>query len=133
VVAEIKRLQRLGRRVEWWWHVDETTLRQAYEDCAFTVFPSLVEGFGLPIIESLWHCRPCICGGNGALGEVARGGGCLIVDQRDPAALAGAIQSLLKDRDLCGKLCAEAALRTFRTWDDYIVWVADFTEMAVAA
>jgi len=51
------------------------------ENALFTVYPSLMEGFGIPILESLWHGKPCVCGGNGALGEVARGGGCLIVDQ----------------------------------------------------
>ena len=42
-------LQAAGGPVRWLRHVDDGTLRRAYEECAFTVFPSLVEGFGLPI------------------------------------------------------------------------------------
>ena len=79
-----------------------------------------MEGFGLPIAESLWHGKPCICGDNGALGEVARGGGCLIVDQTKPDALAGAMKTLLMDRQLYARLVEQARARRFRTWSDYI-------------
>lgn len=75
VETAVRALQNEGRPVRWLRHVDDDSLRAAYEECAFTVFPSLVEGFGLPILESLWHGRPCVCGGNGAIGEIARGGG----------------------------------------------------------
>jgi glycosyltransferase involved in cell wall biosynthesis len=101
-------------------HVNDETLLRAYGQCRFTVYPSLLEGFGLPIVESLLHGKPCICGGNGALGEVARGGGCLIVDQTDPAALANGIKTLLQDRQLYSRLCDEARARKFRTWSDYM-------------
>ena len=79
-----------------------------------------MEGFGLPIAESLWHGKPCVCGGNGALGEIARGGGCLIIDQTSPAAMAEAIKALLLDRQLYSRLCDEARTRKFRPWSDYI-------------
>jgi len=45
-------------------------LHQAYRECLFTVYLPH-GGFGLPISKS-WHGKPCVCGGNGALGEVAR-------------------------------------------------------------
>ena len=117
VLEVVERLRAAGRPVHWRRHVDDTTLRRAYDACAFTVFPSLVEGFGLPILESLWHGRPCVCGVNGALGEVSAGGGCLPVDQTDPAALAGAMETLLADQTLYRRLCAEAAAREFMTWE----------------
>jgi glycosyltransferase involved in cell wall biosynthesis len=79
-----------------------------------------MEGFGLPIAESLWHGKPCVCGGNGALGEVARGGGCLVVDQTSTDALAQAMTSLLLDQQLYVRLCSEARARKFRSWTDYI-------------
>ena len=79
-----------------------------------------MEGFGLPILESLWHGKPCICGSNGALGEVAAGGGCVLVDQQNEDSLGKAIAMLLKDKDQYERLCAEARARRFRTWNDYI-------------
>jgi glycosyltransferase involved in cell wall biosynthesis len=120
VIAEMRKLERRGRPVRWLRHVDDTTLLREYNDCRFTVYPSLMEGYGLPIVESLLHGKPCICGGNGALGEVARGGGCLIVDQTSAEALTSGIKQLLTDRQLYAQLCDEARARAFRSWTDYI-------------
>ena len=39
---------------------DRSRTRPTYERCAFTVFPSLYEGWGLPIGESLWMGKPCL-------------------------------------------------------------------------
>lgn len=120
VLKKIRELRARGRQLLWLKHVDDQTLHSLYRECAFTVYPSLMEGFGLPIAESLWHGKPCICGGNGALGEVARGGGCLIVDQTNADALAQGIESLLLDRQLYSRLSDEARARKFRSWSDYM-------------
>jgi glycosyltransferase involved in cell wall biosynthesis len=120
VLFKIRALRAKERAVVWLKHVDDQTLHALYRECAFTVYPSLMEGFGLPIAESLWHGKPCICGDDGALGEVARGGGCLIVDQTSPAALADGIKTLLSDRQLYARLSNEARAREFRSWSDYI-------------
>jgi glycosyltransferase involved in cell wall biosynthesis len=119
VTRQIRRLQKNGCPIEWLRHVPEETLHRAYRECRFTVYPSLAEGFGLPILESLWHGRPCVCGGNGALGEAALGGGCLIVDQTSFGAIAAGIEKLLSDRETYQRLCREARARTFRSWSDY--------------
>jgi glycosyltransferase involved in cell wall biosynthesis len=120
IVREIWKLRMRGRPLQWLRHVNEETLLRAYRECRFTVYPSLMEGFGLPITESLLHGKPCVCGGNGALGEVARGGGCLIVDQTKTDALADGIRKLLLDQQLYRRLVDEARNRRFRSWSDYI-------------
>jgi len=119
VVSRIDDLRAKGRPVEWHAHIDDAALQRAYAAASFTVFPSLREGFGLPILESLWHGRPCVCGTAGALGEVAEGGGCLAVDPADAASLAAGIARLLDDPALHAALFAEAQARTFRRWPDY--------------
>ncbi len=120
VTTEIARLRRAGFPVKWQRHVDDEKLVRAYDACAFTVFPSLAEGFGLPIIESLRRGRPCICGANGSLGERARGGGCFIVDQTDVDELAGAMTTLLTDKNRYARLCQEARARHFQAWQEFI-------------
>ena len=119
VSREIRRLQKAGRPVQWLRHVEDRVLHRAYRDCKFTVYPSLSEGFGLPIMESLWHGKPCVCGGNGALGEAAREGGCLMVDQADQAAVAAAMGKLLTNKETYVKLSEAARARKFRSWSDY--------------
>jgi glycosyltransferase involved in cell wall biosynthesis len=120
IVRQIWKLRMRGRPLRWLRHVNDEALLRAYRECRFTVYPSLMEGFGLPITESLLHGKPCICGGNGALGEVARGGGCLLVDQTKTDALADGIKTLLLNPQLYSRLCDEARERRFRSWSDYI-------------
>jgi glycosyltransferase involved in cell wall biosynthesis len=119
VQAELRKLRRSSRPVRWLRQINDEDLDRVYRECRFTVYPSLMEGFGLPIAESLLHAKPCVCGGNGALGEIARGGGCLIIDQTSAAAMAEAIKALLLDRQLYSRLRDEAGARKFRSWSEY--------------
>ena len=119
VTAKLKQLHQRHRPVRWLGHVNDTALHQAYQESYFSIYPSIHEGFGLPILESLWHGRPCICGNNGALGEVAVGGGCLTVNQQDPVSLAAGMRRLLTEQATYQRLSVEARQRQFRTWDDY--------------
>jgi glycosyltransferase involved in cell wall biosynthesis len=119
IVIRVAALRSRGHAVRWLKHVSEIELGRAYQECSFTVYPSKMEGFGLPIIESLWHIRPVICGRNGAIGEIAAGGGCLQIDQNNVVELAGAMRELLTDESAYDRLYAEARARIFRTWDDY--------------
>ncbi len=91
----------------------------AFRRCAFTVYPSLAEGFGLPVLESLSFGKPCVCSAHGAMGEAARGGGCLTVGRVDAPSLAAAIRTLLAEPTRLAALTAEAARRPIRTWRDY--------------
>ena len=119
VLGEVDHLVKRGRPVKWRRHVSDQALHQAYRDCSFTVYPSLREGFGLPILESLWHGRPCVCGADGAIGEAAHGGGCLTITGADAESLARGMRELLANETMYRRLFAEACGRMFRSWDDY--------------
>ena len=130
MLAAVWRLQRRGRPLRWLRHVSDETLHEVYRSCRFTVYPSLFEGFGLPIAESLWHGKPCICGGNGALGEVARGGGCLIVDQTSEDSLGSGMSKLLSDHETYDRLRAEARARKFRSWPNYVEKLLEYLQVS---
>jgi glycosyltransferase involved in cell wall biosynthesis len=120
VLKVLDQLISRNRPVKWLRHVDQDTLEEKYASCSFSVYPSLYEGFGLPILESLIRGKPCICGKNGALGEVSRDGGCLIIeDQQDPGLLGNAIRKLLSADALRQTLCTEAQKRDFGNWKRY--------------
>ena len=108
----IHRLKAKGRPIRYDGAVSETILESAYTECAFTAYPSLVEGFGLPVIESVVRGRPCICLATGAIGEAAKGGGCLTLPQVDEASLAAAIEKLVGDPAYLERLAQEASMRT---------------------
>lgn len=115
----IAALQSAGRDLRYDGAVDEATLEAAYADCDFTVYPSLMEGFGLPVLESVARGKPCICSDRGALAEAARPGGCQLVDTTDVGELARAIDAWLADPAARTRAAEAARQRTFRTWKDY--------------
>ncbi len=119
-LAMLDSLQQAGRPVSHHGAVNDAALHAAYRRCAFTVYPSRVEGFGLPVLESLQHGKPCICSARGALGESARDGGCIALDSVDAASLAGALRRLLADSRERDELATAARARNFRSWSDYV-------------
>jgi glycosyltransferase involved in cell wall biosynthesis len=50
---------------------DDSVLHALYSACLFTVFPSLYEGWGLPVAESLNHGRICVASDRGSIPEVS--------------------------------------------------------------
>lgn len=118
-LARMDELKSKGRLIRHDRNADDVALTRAYQAAAFTVYPSLMEGFGLPVLESVAHGKPCICASAGALGEAARGGGCLLVPHVDPDSLARAIGELLTDRAKRGRLETEARARKLRSWAEY--------------
>ena len=105
--------------VRWHERVEQAALQRLYADCDFTVYPSVLEGFGLPVIESLWLARPCLCANFSVMAENALGGGCLTTDVRDPSSLADAILRLATSPDLLQDLARQATTRHLKTWREY--------------
>ncbi len=119
VIPRINQLRASGRNLEWLRHVDDATLADRYAQTAFTVYPSRYEGFGLPILESIAHGKPCVCGYNGAIGEASSGGGCLQVNQNEVDSIANGIRLLLSDETHLRTLRTEALERDLGSWSDY--------------
>jgi glycosyltransferase involved in cell wall biosynthesis len=100
-------------------HVTDDELGGLYRGAAATVLASWEEGFGLPVLESLWHGRPSVCHDGSAMAELVPGGGVLAVDMRDERELEDALVALADDRELLERLGREAVVRPIRTWDEY--------------
>jgi glycosyltransferase involved in cell wall biosynthesis len=99
-------------------HVTDVELGDLFRTCHATVYASWEEGFGLPVLESLWHARPCLCHDGSAVAEVSRGGGTLPVNMLDDEAIARGIQTLAVDDSLYTRLCEEAVVRPIRSWEE---------------
>lgn len=112
-------LRSAGRPVESALQIPDSTLWALYHVARFTVFPSLNEGFGLPVAESLASGTPAITSDFGSMREIGADGGALLVDPRNDHAIAAAMEALLVDDVVHARLVREAAARPVRTWDDY--------------
>jgi glycosyltransferase involved in cell wall biosynthesis len=116
-------LKAKGRAISYSGAANDREKESAYQTCSFTVYPSIAEGFGLPVAESIARGKPCICLGSGALGEVAFQGGCLTLNSVDSASLSDAIEQLLIQPSLLTLLSKEARARPIRLWSQYVAEV----------
>jgi glycosyltransferase involved in cell wall biosynthesis len=80
-------------------------LEGLYAASSCFVFPSLYEGFGLPVLEAMHRGLPVACSDRSSLPEVA-GSAALMFDPEDPQAIATAIERLLTDAGLAERLRA---------------------------
>jgi glycosyltransferase involved in cell wall biosynthesis len=90
--------------------VDAATLEGLYAAAAVFAFPSLYEGFGLPVLEAMARDVPVVCSNNGALAEVA-GDAALTFDPRSPSAIAAALRRVLTDPAAAAALRARGRAR----------------------
>jgi glycosyltransferase involved in cell wall biosynthesis len=73
-------------------------------------YPSLYEGFGLPVLEAMARGVPVACSDRSSLPEVA-GDAALMFDPADPAAIARAVNRLLGDSELAAELIRKGRRR----------------------
>lgn len=90
---------RLEKNVRFLGYCPSSDLPSLYEDAMATIFPSLFEGFGMPVVESMLCDCPVICSNTSSLPEIA-GNAALLVDPNSPAAIADAIQRCITDSTL---------------------------------
>lgn len=104
LAAEVSRLG-LSRRVRLLGWVSEEDLEALYLAANCFVFPSLAEGFGLPVLEAMERGLPVACSDASSLPEVA-GDAARYFDPRDVPEMRRAIAELLEDSALRSRLAA---------------------------
>ncbi len=116
VMREVARPDLVGR-VDLRGYVAENALPALYRNATAFVYPSLYEGFGLPVIEAMACGTPVLTSNVAALPELAEGAA-VLVDPLDEAALADAMHALGTDAGLRARLRAAGPARAARySWE----------------
>jgi glycosyltransferase involved in cell wall biosynthesis len=118
IVARIKSLRKTFAGLKYHEAATDTLLTHLYSSVRATVFPTLAEGCGLPLLESLWHGVPCVCSDLAVLRENSAAGGCVAVPVNDRDAWTSALQRILTDDAYHRRLREEARTRALPTWTE---------------
>jgi glycosyltransferase involved in cell wall biosynthesis len=118
--AELReRAQQAGVAADVVWPawLDDADLEGLYALAACVAFPSLYEGFGLPVVEAMLRGVPVACSDRSSLPEVA-GDAALLFDPEDTGAIRAALERLLGDATLREQLIERGRERAARfTWE----------------
>jgi glycosyltransferase involved in cell wall biosynthesis len=92
---------------------NDTELDLLYRHCRFTVFPSLMEGWGLPIGESLWYRKPVLCACSASMPE-AGGEFATYFSHAEPQSLFAQLLDMIENPEHLPNNIRDY----LRTWED---------------
>ncbi|MSS73735.1 MAG: glycosyltransferase family 1 protein [Candidatus Latescibacteria bacterium] len=116
IMREIRRV--VGKAVVWAGYAPSEDLPALYGGAEALVYPSLYEGFGLPVIEAMACGAPVITSDNSSLKEVA-GDAALLVDPEDVDAISGAMRRVREDENLRADLRRRGLARAAQfSWEE---------------
>jgi len=108
-------------------YVPNTTLEELFQRASVFAFPSLDEGFGMPVLDAMANGVPVLTSNTSALPEVS-GDAALLIDPLDVASIADGLRRLTEDRSLRDELIRKGLDRSKeftweksveQTWDVY--------------
>ncbi len=112
-------LRTLGDRAVMLGHVSDAALAALYERCAVFCYPSLGEGFGLPVLEAMAAGAPVLTSNVSSLPEVG-GEAVEYADPRDIEGIAAGLRTLLQDGERARRLRAAGRERARQfSWEDF--------------
>jgi glycosyltransferase involved in cell wall biosynthesis len=113
----IKKLD-VEKRVQFLGFIPEEALPKCYKGAFATMFVSLMEGFGLPVLESMASGTPVLTSSASSLPEIA-GNAALCVDPMDVAAISSGIEKLVNDKEYYRQCVDRGKIRAAEfSWDD---------------
>ena len=126
LVAAMRAAQKDGENLVWLDRLtDNRQLRHLYAGAGVFVFPSLYEGYGIPVVEAFASNVPVVASNTTSLPEVA-GDAALLVDPLSSGALMDAMRTLAQDEGARARCIAAGRARAEHlTWQDTARLTAD--------
>jgi glycosyltransferase involved in cell wall biosynthesis len=112
---------------------DDDAVVRLLQECDLLLFPSLQEGFGLPIVEAQATGRPVVTSHREPMAEVS-GGAAVLVDPEDVGSIRSGILRVLEDDDLAEQLVQRGLVNVERFSPSAVAaqYAAIYDELATA-
>jgi glycosyltransferase involved in cell wall biosynthesis len=115
-----KRLKKNQEGIHFLHGIDDSTLFSYYTNARLLVVPSLMEGFGLPLLEAMSLSCPVVSSDTPALAEIG-GDAAFYMNPEEPKKIADAIEKVLKEPDLAEELTRKGLLQSKKfSWENCI-------------
>ena len=126
--SKVRELNQIGIEVKKYEAIRNCCLGKLYANCTFSILPSFVEGFGLPIVESLSFGKPVVTSTSMSMGELLVLPGTIGFSHTQVPSLITILERVLSDNDLLETLTSEAVenLNNLGTWQDYAAKLYEF-------
>jgi glycosyltransferase involved in cell wall biosynthesis len=114
-----QRLRRLAARysqIRYHGAASDEVVAGLWRNAHASVFPTLAEGCGLPLLESLARGVPCVASDLPVLRETGEGGGCVFAAANDRTAWVASLTRVLTDLNYTEELRTQARSRVLPTW-----------------
>ncbi|MEP0752686.1 glycosyltransferase family 4 protein [Trichocoleus sp. Lan] len=109
-LREIVAKMNLSDRVHFLGYLNEEALEAVWRGCKCLVFPSLYEGFGIPVLEAMGFGKPVLSSTAGSLPEVC-GDAVLYFDPERPEEIAQCLAKITSDTELVNELVSKGYQR----------------------
>ena len=119
VFAKLERAQVIGLPIVYEGVVSDQYLVELYANSNLSIYPSLLEGFGLPVLESCWLGTPCIASAVPALLDQIGVTGCYVLDKVDWFSISSALLCVQKQQDILLQLNDNVNKMELKTWREY--------------
>ena len=83
----------MGGRVHFLGYLETNQLAAVWQGCEFLIFPSLYEGFGIPLLEAMYYGKPILCSNVTSIPEIAQDAA-LYFDPRDPRDIVKCLETI---------------------------------------
>ena len=110
---------RLQERIHFLGYVNDEELDYLYRNAKLFVYPSLYEGFGIPILEAMSYGLPVLASNVGSIKEIIEDAG-LLFDPTNTAEIATGFYSLLKNEDNITQIIIKAGYKRLKYFDKSI-------------
>ena len=120
-LSKLKKYFKIENNIYWLNEISQNRIIELYSSCDLVIYPPLLEGFGLPVIEAHWHKKPTLTHNSNVFIELREklGESCNLVDMTNVTEIYKKLLFILNNPNYLKNLSKNININKLTTWKDY--------------